>query len=60
MKSVNLSSMTIPPTIMEMVPESVARENVLIPIGEEKGMLQIVMSGSCSRSASARMRTLSA
>ena len=44
MKSVNLSNMTIPPTIIEMVPESVARENVLIPIGEENGMLQIVMS----------------
>jgi type IV pilus assembly protein PilB len=44
MKSVNLSNMTIPPTIIEMVPESVARENVLIPIGEENGVLQIVMS----------------
>ena len=44
MKSVNLSNMTIPPTIIEMVPESVARENVLIPIGAENGMLQIVMS----------------
>ena len=43
-KSVNLSNMTIPPTIIEMVPEAVARENVLIPIGEENGMLQIVMS----------------
>jgi type IV pilus assembly protein PilB len=43
-KSVNLSDMTVPPTIIEMVPESVARENVLIPIGEENGVLQIVMS----------------
>jgi type IV pilus assembly protein PilB len=36
--------MTVPPTIIEMVPESIARENVLIPIGEENGVLQIVMS----------------
>jgi type II secretion system (T2SS) protein E len=43
-KSVNLSGMNVPPTIIEMVPESVARENVLMPIGEENGMLQIVMS----------------
>jgi hypothetical protein len=43
-KSVNLSDMTVPPTIIEMVPESIARENVLIPIGEENGVLQIVMS----------------
>jgi type IV pilus assembly protein PilB len=43
-KSVNLSDITVPPTIIEMVPESIARENVLIPIGEENGMLQIVMS----------------
>jgi type IV pilus assembly protein PilB len=43
-KTVNLSGMTIPPSIIEMVPESIARENVLIPIGEENGILQIVMS----------------
>ena len=42
-KSVNLSDMNVPPTIIEMVPESVARENVLIPIGEENGVLQIAM-----------------
>jgi len=44
MKSVNLSGMSVPPAIIEMVPESIARENVLIPIGEENGVLQIVMS----------------
>ena len=42
-KYVNLSDITIPPTIIKMVPESIARENVLIPIGEENGMLQIVV-----------------
>jgi MshEN domain len=43
-KSVDLSDMNVPPTIIEMVPESVARENVLIPIGEENGALQIATS----------------
>src|ERR1700720_660593 len=44
LKSVNLTDMTIPPTIIELVPESVARENVVIPLSNEDGMLQIVMS----------------
>ena len=43
MKSVNLTDMYVPPTIIEMVPESVARENVLIPIAEENGILRIAM-----------------
>jgi type IV pilus assembly protein PilB len=36
--------MTIPPAIIELVPESVARENVVIPLSQDEGMLQIVMS----------------
>jgi type IV pilus assembly protein PilB len=43
-KSVNLSDITIPPAIIEMVPESVARENGLIPIAEENGVVQIATS----------------
>ena len=44
LKSVNLTDMTIPPAIIELVPESVARENVVIPLSQDEGMLQIVMS----------------
>src|SRR5256885_2294309 len=33
----------MPPAIIALVPESIARENVLIPIAEENGMLQIVV-----------------
>jgi type IV pilus assembly protein PilB len=44
LKSVTLTDMTIPPAIIEMVPESVARENVVIPLMEENGLLQIVIS----------------
>ena len=36
LKSVNLTDMTIPPTIIELVPESVARENVVIPLAQEE------------------------
>ena len=45
-KYVDLSNMTIPPAILEMVPETVARENVLLPIGEENGALEIVMASA--------------
>jgi type IV pilus assembly protein PilB len=44
LKSVTLTDVTIPPAIIEMVPESVARENVIIPFSQDEGMLQIVMS----------------
>jgi type IV pilus assembly protein PilB len=44
LKAVTLTDMTIPPAVIELVPESVARENVVIPLSEEAGMLQIVMS----------------
>jgi len=42
-ESVNLSDVTVPPGIIEMVPEPIARENVLIPIAEENGVLRIVV-----------------
>lgn len=44
LKSVTLTDLTIPPSIIELVPESVARENVVIPYTEENGVLLIVMS----------------
>jgi type IV pilus assembly protein PilB len=42
--SVDLRGVTIPPAVIEKVPESVARENVIIPLMETNGILQIVMS----------------
>lgn len=41
---VNLTDVTIPPSVIEMVPESVARENVIIPLAQENGALKITMS----------------
>ncbi len=43
MQSVNLTDATIPPSVIELVPESVARENVVIPLSQENGTLKIVV-----------------
>lgn len=43
MQSVSLTSVTIPPSVIEMVPESVARENVVIPLSQENGALRIAV-----------------
>jgi type IV pilus assembly protein PilB len=43
-ESVDLSNLSIPPTVLAMVPESIARENAVIPIGEERGGLRIATS----------------
>jgi type IV pilus assembly protein PilB len=41
---VDLSEVTIPPSVVELVPESVARENVILPLAQEDGALKIIMS----------------
>lgn len=41
---VNLSEVTIPPSVVELVPESVARENVTIPLAEADGTLTVIVS----------------
>jgi len=41
---VNLAEVTIPPSVVELVPESVARENVAIPLSESDGKLTVVVS----------------
>jgi len=44
MQSVDLGTMTIPAAVVELVPESVARENIILPMSQENGSLKIVMS----------------
>ncbi len=44
MQFVNLEEAAIPPEIIELVPESVARENNVIPLSQDNGALKIVMS----------------
>jgi type IV pilus assembly protein PilB len=41
---VNLTEVTIPSAVIELVPESVARENVVLPMAQENGALKIIMS----------------
>lgn len=40
----DLSNVPIPPAVVELVPESVARENSVIPFSEEDGKLKVVVS----------------
>ena len=41
---VNLNEVVIPPSVVELVPESVARENVAIPLAESDGKLTVIVS----------------
>jgi type IV pilus assembly protein PilB len=40
----NLTDVTIPPAVVELVPESVARENVVLPLSQDNGLLRIITS----------------
>ena len=41
---VNLNEVVIPPSVVELVPESVARENAILPMAEEDGSLKVIVS----------------
>lgn len=41
---VNLGEATVPAEVLELVPESVARENAILPLAEEDGMLRVAVS----------------
>ncbi len=41
---VKLSDVVVPPSVLELVPESVARENVILPLAEEDGALKVIIS----------------
>ena len=40
----DLRDVPIPPSVVELVPESVARENAVIPLAEEDGALKVIVS----------------
>jgi type IV pilus assembly protein PilB len=44
MQFIDLTEVTIPPAVVELVPESVARENVVLPLTQEGAILKIIMS----------------
>ncbi|MGD0900828.1 MAG: type II/IV secretion system protein, partial [Thermoguttaceae bacterium] len=41
---VNLAEVVIPPSVVELVPESVARENAVLPLSEGEGRLTVIVS----------------
>jgi len=41
---INISEITIPPSVIELVPESVARENAVLPLSEGDGRLTVILS----------------
>jgi len=41
---IDLTEVTIPPAVIELVPEPVARENYVLPMAQENGALKIIMS----------------
>ena len=41
---VNLAEVVVPPSVVELVPESVARENITIPLSESDGKLTVIVS----------------
>ena len=41
---VDLTEVTIPEAVIELVPESVARENVILPLAEEEDALKVIVS----------------
>ncbi len=44
MQYIDLTEVTIPASIIELMPESVARENMVLPLSQEGGALKIIMS----------------
>ena len=41
---IDLAGVTIPPAVIDLVPESIARENVILPLAYDSGALKIVVS----------------
>jgi type IV pilus assembly protein PilB len=41
---IDLTEVTIPQSVIELVPESVARENFVLPMAQENGILKIILS----------------
>ena len=41
---IDVNEVTIPPSVIELVPESVARENAVLPLSEGEGRLTVILS----------------
>ena len=40
---IELKEIEIPPSVIELVPESLARENVVMPLSQENGVIRVIM-----------------
>src|SRR5262249_26071275 len=40
---VELREIEIPPSVIELVPESLARENIVMPLSQESGTIRVIM-----------------
>lgn len=40
---IDLREIEIPPSVVELVPESIARENLVMPLASETGMIRVIM-----------------
>ena len=40
---VELREIEIPPSVIELVPESLARENIVMPLSQESGSIRVIM-----------------
>ncbi len=43
MRFVELREIEIPPSVIELVPESLARENIVMPLSQESGTIRVIM-----------------
>jgi type IV pilus assembly protein PilB len=43
MQFIELREIEIPPTVVELVPESLARENIVMPLAQENGAIKVIM-----------------
>ncbi|GIW86628.1 MAG: type IV fimbrial assembly protein PilB [Isosphaeraceae bacterium] len=43
MAFVDLQEIEIPPSVVELVPESIARENLVMPLAQENGSIKVIM-----------------
>ncbi|MGE0608214.1 MAG: GspE/PulE family protein [Pirellulales bacterium] len=41
---IDMAEVVVPPSVVELVPESVARENAVLPMGESDGVLTVIIS----------------
>ncbi|MDZ4818214.1 MAG: ATPase, T2SS/T4P/T4SS family [Planctomycetota bacterium] len=53
---VNLTEIVIPPSVVELVPESVARENAVLPLEEIGGSLKVIMSDPLDYDTTEKLR----